>query len=227
MLDWLFAPIDPSRIHDVGFYLSWHARLMVVAWAFCIPFGIISARFFKLWPGQDWPHTLDNKTWWHLHRTLQYAACGLMVVALGLVLVAPREHVLVGPHRWYGWTVLALVTAQIIGAILRGTKGGPTEPHRDGSLRGDHYDRTWRRRAFEAVHKAIGYSALFVSVGAVWSGLWQSNALRWMWLVIGLWWVILAVLYAVLQKKGFAVSSYHAIWGTDEQLPGNLPRSLR
>ena len=227
MLDWLFAPIDAGRIHDVGFYLSWHARLMVFAWAFCIPLGIIAARFFKIWPGQDWPQTLDNKTWWHLHRTLQYSACALTTVALGLILMAPREHVLPGLHRGFGWTLLALVSAQIVGAILRGTKGGPTALHRDGSLRGDHYDRTLRRRAFEAVHKAMGYSALLLSVGTIVSGLWQSNAPRWMWIVLGLWWSFIAVLYVVLQMRGFAMSSYHAIWGTDENLPGNLPGRAR
>ncbi|MEO9148601.1 MAG: cytochrome b561 domain-containing protein [Burkholderiaceae bacterium] len=227
MLDWLFAPIDAGRLHDVGFYLSWHARLMVIAWVFCIPFGIIVARFFKVWPGQDWPQTLDNKTWWHLHRTLQYSACFLMAVALGLVYLASREHVLPGPHAWVGWAVLALVSAQILGAIARGTKGGPTEPHQDGSLRGDHYDRTLRRRAFETVHKATGYAALMLSVGAILSGLWQSNAPRWMWIVICSWWIAVALLYLVLQRQGLAMSSYHAIWGTDETLPGNLPRGLR
>ena len=227
MLDWLLAPIDPSRIHDVGFYLSWHARLMVLAWALCIPFGIIAARFFKVWPGQVWPQTLDNKTWWNLHRAFQYSAAFLMAAALGLIFMAPREQVLPGPHSWFGWTVLALAGTQILGATLRGTKGGPTEPHKDGTLRGDHYDRTLRRRAFETIHKAIGYSALFVSVAAILTGLWQSNAPRWMWIVLILWWLAVAATCAVLEKHGLAMSSYHAIWGTDDKLPGNLPRTSR
>ena len=227
MLDWLFAPIDASRIHDVGFYLSWHARLMVMAWALCIPFGIIAARFFKVWPGQDWPQTLDNKLWWNLHRTSQYSACVLTVAALVLIFMAPRDSVLPGWHHWFGWSVLALLSVQVLGAILRGTKGGPTEPHRDGTLRGDHYDRTLRRRAFEAIHKAVGYSAVFISVGAILTGLWQSNAPRWMWIVLGLWWLAVAVLYAILQRRGLAMSSYHAIWGADANLPGNLLRTQR
>ncbi len=227
MLGWLLTPIEPSRIHDVGFWLSWHARFMVVAWAFLIPVGILSARFFKIWPGQQWPQTLDNKNWWHLHRTLQYIAVALMAVALVFVLRAPRDHVLPGPHLWLGWTILALTASQVIGTILRGTKGGPTELNRDGSFKGDHYDMSLRRRMFETFHKVTGYTALFLSVGTILSGLWQSNAPRWMWIVLGLWWLMVALAYSVLQSRGMAISTYHAIWGPDETLPGNMRRKRK
>ena len=38
-MEWLLAPIDGTRPHEVGILLSWHGRTMVLAWAFLIPGG--------------------------------------------------------------------------------------------------------------------------------------------------------------------------------------------
>ena len=164
MWEWLLAPVDAARAHEVGFALSWHARLMVLAWTFLVPIGIIAARFFKIWPGQNWPQELDNQSWWTTHRVCQYSATVLMIVGLILILSRPTlVAVLPGPHSLIGWTVLALAATQIIGGILRGTKGGPT----DADIRGDHFDMTPRRLAFEYAHKSIGYVAWVLSAVAV------------------------------------------------------------
>ncbi|WP_099824053.1 hypothetical protein [Oceaniglobus indicus] len=81
MIEWLLAPLDPTMAHDVGFLLSWHARLMVLAWAVLAPAGVIVARFFKVWPGQDWPRQLDDQRWWRAHRIFQYGTVVLTVFA--------------------------------------------------------------------------------------------------------------------------------------------------
>ncbi|MEM9550502.1 MAG: cytochrome b561 domain-containing protein [Pseudomonadota bacterium] len=227
MLDWLLASIDPSRGHDVGWHLSWHARLMVVAWAFLVPAGILAARFFKIWPGQDWPAQLDNRNWWKAHRAAQYLGAVCMVAGLCLILVAdPSEDTLPGPHAMMGWTVLAIAALQIFGGILRGSKGGPTERDATGTMRGDHFDMTRRRLLFEYAHKSLGYLAFFLSIATVISGLWQSNAPRWMWIMLSLWWVILGGVFVALQRRGMTVDTYQAIWGVDPDLPGNKRRPI-
>ena len=40
MLEWLLAPIDPSRPDVVGLAISWHARIMVLAWEFLVPLAL-------------------------------------------------------------------------------------------------------------------------------------------------------------------------------------------
>ena len=60
MWDWLLGPIDPSRAHEVGTLISWHARTMVLAWGILAPLAVMIARFFKVLPSQNWPGELDN-----------------------------------------------------------------------------------------------------------------------------------------------------------------------
>lgn len=225
MIDWLLAPVDLARPHDVPASLSWHARSMVLAWVVLVPPGILAARYLKVTPGQDWPRELDNRTWWTLHRLFQYSAGAMMLIGLVLALRRPDFVAsLTGQawlHRGLGWIVLGLAAVQFLSAILRGTKGGPTSPAVDGSLRGDHYDMTPRRIVFEWVHKNSGRLALVLSVPVVLSGLWQLNAPNWMWLAIVLWWGLLA-LVASLAERHFGVhDTYQAIWGPDPDLPGN------
>ena len=225
MLERLLLPVDPARLHAVGFWLSWHARLMVLAWGLCAPLGIIFARFFKIWPGQDWPRRLDDQTWWILHRRLQYATCALTLIALALILRDPRAHFPRGLHGWLGWGVVALAALQLAGAALRGRKGGPTDRAPGGSPRGDHYDMTRRRRIFEAGHKATGRVAVLGSIAAILTGLWQANAPLWMWLALTGWWIALAITCGVLQSRGWVIPTYQAIWGPDPRHPGNAPRA--
>ncbi|MBW4707186.1 cytochrome b561 domain-containing protein [Roseobacter sp. YSTF-M11] len=226
MMEWLSAPMDAARMHEVGWHLSWHARLMVAAWGVLVPLGIFIARYFKIMPGQQWPDKLDSHFWWNTHRICQYSACLLMGVGLWLVLTAPAFVSLPGPHALLGWTALSLAAVQIVGGILRGTKGGPTEPSADGSLHGDHFDMSTRRLVFEYVHKTIGYAALLLSVLTILSGLWQANAPNWMWVCLAVWWAGLVVASAALQRRGMAVDTYQAIWGPDPSLPGNQRKPI-
>lgn len=226
MLEWLLAPMDAARVHDVGWQLSWHARLMVVAWGVLVPCGIIVARYFKVVPSQNWPQSLDNHFWWNTHRICQYGACVLMVVGVWLVQSAPRLNVLPGPHWYFGWISIALACVQITGGILRGTKGGPTESDKNGSLRGDHFDMTRRRLMFEVVHKGAGYLALAMSAAAILTGLWQANAPNWMPVGIVLWWCFLVFCSVIFQRRKMAIDTYQAIWGPDPNLPGNRRKPL-
>ena len=228
ILSWLLSPMDPSRGHDVDVATSWHGRLMVLVWAFLLPTGVIAARYFKIMPGQNWPHVVDNKRWWHTHLLTQYAGGVLFVVALALALYSTgmSQSILVDQHHVLGWLTAILAAWQFLGGWLRGTKGGPTDPGPDGSGRGDHYDMTRRRRIFEYAHKAGGYLALLTALAALVTGLYAANAPRWMWFGFAGWWCLLFGIAAWLQIKGFARDTYEAIWGPGTEHPGNRLRPI-
>lgn len=221
MLDWWLAPIDPSRAHEVASAVAWHARVMTLAWGILVPVGILSARFFKLWPGQRWPKELDHPGWWHLHRICQYGAGLLTLLGLALILGRSGKAGQMSVHIQMGWLVIGLAAGQFASAWLRGSKGGPTAPAQDGSWRGDHYDMTPRRVAFEYVHKFGGYVVSLIASATIITGLWHANAPRWMWLIISTWWLICLIGFVRLQQRGHAVDTYQAHWGTDEVHPGN------
>ena len=223
-MEWLLSPIDASRAHAVGWNLSWHARLMVVAWGVLVPTGVMAARFFKVLPRQRFPEVVDNRAWWRAHLTMQIG--GLILTWVGLWLVLTRTDpgasstASAWTHRALGWTVVSYGLMQMMSGAFRGSKGGPS----DRSLRGDHYDMTPRRMGFEALHKTVGYTALGLSMAAVLTGLWQANAPVWMWLTLTVWWSLLAVMFYVFQSRGMVIDTYVAIWGPDAAHPGNRAR---
>lgn len=218
-MEWLLSPIDPGRVHDVGFAISWHARSMVLAWGVLAPLAVLIARFFKVMPGQDWPRELDNQTWWRGHWVGQCAVVGLSLV--GLVLVLPADLSKMSLHNKLGYAVLCGAVLQVALGFCRGSKGGPTAPAPDGSLRGQHYDMTPWRVAFETLHKGIGYGTVCLAIVTILLGLWKANGPVWMWLALSLWWAMLVVVFVVLQRRGMAVDTYQAIWGPGLEHPGN------
>lgn len=221
MIEWLLAPIDTARLHDLSAAVAWHGRLMVLAWAFVFPTGIVVARFFKITPRQKWPQQLDSKVWWYTHLTTQYAGALLTGVAVFLIWQVTRDHAQ-SSHAVLGWVLVSAALCQLAGGWLRGSKGGPTAPALDGSLAGDHYNMTRRRRVFEHAHKTVGYASFVVSVAAIVTGLWYVNAPRWMFVLCGAWWAALVAVWCLLQRRGLAIDTYQAIWGVDRIHPGNL-----
>ena len=226
MLEWLLAPLSGAATHSLAPWAYWHARLMVLGWAVLLPVGVLVARFYKVTPRQDWPRQLDNKTWWHAHRGLQWA--GVVAVAGGAAwawgqgsAASSAASSAAQLHATLGWALCAAALLQIVGGQLRGSKGGPTGEQ----MRGDHYDMTPRRRWFERVHKGLGWLALLASVLAIALGLWVADAPRWMALALALWWLALGIAFARLQAAGRCIDTYQAIWGPDRAHPGNaLPQ---
>ena len=119
-------------------------------------------------------------------------------------------------HHWMGWAVAIAVAAQLANGFARGSKGGPS----DAQMRGDHYDMTPRRVAFERVHKSLGWITLVTAWLATVLGLWVADAPRWMVAGVLLWWLVLATLWVRWQRAGRCVDTYQAIWGTAPDLPG-------
>ncbi|WP_254449120.1 cytochrome b561 domain-containing protein [Thalassococcus sp. S3] len=225
MWEWLAHPIDTGRAHEVGLAVSWHGRAMFIAWAGLAPLAILVARFLKVLPWQDWPRELDNQFWWRSHWIGQGMVFVLSI--LGLVLILSHQGSGAGLHGTLGYLVIGGALLQILLGLLRGTKGGPTALAPDGSPRGDHYDMTPRRRIFEAVHKSLGYLVLITAAATVLHGMWLANAPRWMWGCTVLLWLAFAALFVWLQRRGWAVDTYHAIWGPDPMHPGNRPAKDR
>ena len=205
-----------AAAHFIAPEVAWHARLMVLGWAVLIPIGVLWARFWKIAPGQDFPHQLDDKRWWNAHRWLQIVAVVLSIVAVILVWKSGPLSESTQVHRYLGWSVFVAGLWQSVHAMARGTKGGPT----DTTMRGDHFDMTGKRLAFERIHKSLGWLALMVAVATVVTGLIASDAPRWMFAGISAWWTLLVVAFIRWQRAGHAVDTYQTIWGIDDTLPG-------
>jgi len=209
VVQWLATPLSGAAHHALKPWVYWHARSMVLGWSVLLPLGMLIARFFKIIPGQDWPRVLDCKFWWRTHVWPQSFGVGAMTLGLALAFVA-------------GWTLVAIGVLQVLGALLRGSKGGPTEE----TLRGDHYDMTPRRVVFEAVHKHLGWAAPPIAVGATGLGLAIVDAPRWMALTLACWWILLGGVFVRLQSSGRCLDTYQAIWGPDPALPGNRRKPI-
>ena len=85
---------------------------------------------------------------------------------------------------------------------------------------------TRRRIIFEYVHKGAGYLLLALTVVALCTGLIAADAPRWMPFVLGVWWLMMAGVFASLQRAGSCIDTYQAIWGLDPDLPGNRRRPI-
>lgn len=222
-LAWLVVPLSGAGEHSITMAVAWHGRLMVLAWGFLTPLGVIAARYFKVTPHQDWPRELDNKIWWNTHRMTQYSAVLLTLLAVALVwAVAEQATPRARLHGLLGWTIVYLSCAQVASAWVRGTKGGPTGTGAAaGNWRGDHYDMTRRRIFFEYFHKIVGTSLLALSVAAIVLGLLLADAPRWMAIMLGGWWTLLTLVVIRLQTQGRCLDTYQAIWGPGRDHPGN------
>ncbi|MEO5732550.1 MAG: cytochrome B [Rubrivivax sp.] len=218
---WWLAPLSGAALHTIEPWAYWHARVMVAAWALLLPAGALLARFGKVHSRSGWPQRLDDKRWWHGHRALQYSGMALTLLGLALAWnMGSRPGAVAQWHHLLGWVVVAMGGLQVLGGWLRGSKGGPT----DRQMRGDHYDMTLRRRAFERQHKTTGWLSLLFAIAVIALGLTVSDAPRWMALVLLLWFALVFAAFASLQRTGRCSDTYQAIWGPDPVHPGNALR---
>lgn len=216
--EWWMLPLSGSDNSAIAPAVYWHGRLMVLAWGVLVPLGVLVARYFKVVPGQNWPDHLDHKFWWHAHRSLQWLS--VLLATFGLLLVVPQATStapLAQTHSVLGWSLMVLAGMQVLSGLLRGSKGGPSEP----VLRGDHYDMSPRRVWFERVHKSLGWLLVAASVIALNAGLVLADAPRWMPALLVVWWLALTAWALRWQAQGRCISTYQSIWGLDSEHPGN------
>jgi len=246
-LEWLLSPISGATDHDPSSGTYLHGRLMVLAWGFLVPVGILLSRFYKVTPGQDWPRVLNNPFWFNSHRAFAYGAGVLMLAAVVVIVLEDPRPPWRSFHAGIGWCVVIAGWLQLLSSHLRGAMGGPTQPGTPVPLRnwqwsqvpraadgsgpridwpGDHYNMLRTRVVFEVLHKVCGYGLLAVSALTLVTGLLAADALNWMWVALLLWWLVCAAVFIVLQHQGQAIDCYQAIWGIDEALPGNRMKPI-
>ena len=229
---WLLMPIGGVSGYSVSDATAWHGVLMVLAWVVLMPAAFLVTRFYKITPGQDWPHHLDNPFWFVNHRRLGYATLLASLIALAFIGWDLDGAILWrSPHAVVGWTVVALAGFQIVGSLLRGTHGGPLDPFTrkrrpPEQWAGDHFSFTRRRIVFEYSHKLVGYLLVPLVAWTVADGLATTNAPRWVWLLVGCWTIVCVGVFVRLQRLGRCVDTYQAIWGLDETLPGNRRKPI-
>ena len=233
VVEFLLEPWSGADVHRIPAAWAWHGRLMVLAGGVLFPIGVVLARYYKVTRRQNWPEELDNRFWWNGHRLTQYLGIGLMTAAVGMVWTACSGSGSVewtcSPGRMTGHELTGLAAlgagwVQIVLGLARGSKGGPTDggadPNDPETWRGDHYDMTPRRIAFEWSHKLLGYLALVLAAVAIVTGLVHADAPRWMFLVLIAWWTGLLAWAVRLERRGRNIDTYQAIWGPDPGHPG-------
>ena len=207
MIEWLLTSISGAPDHTIAPWAAWHGRLMVLSWSFLLPIGMLAARYFKVTPGQDWPRVLDNKLWWRTHLGAKRRRRGDDAGAPHRVRERKRRGRRGGdlsPLRVDGGRYGGV---QVAAALLRGHKGGPTEP----TLRGDH-------RHDAAAHRfREGSQEPWMDRRAVCPSRDRSRArarrrAAWMPLVLALWWIALIGVGVALQRAGRCFDTYQAIW---------------
>lgn len=165
----------------IEIHWNYHALLMVGIWLLLVPFCVTVIRYFKPRPsefGVTSKIRFSNPIWWwfNVHKYGLYTAVFLSLIGVALALVVSGGFS-GSVHATFGILTVIMGCLQVISGMLRGTHGGKyynnADPSDSATWRGDHYDRTIRRRIFEAYHKTTGYFTLFCALGAIGSGLMQ------------------------------------------------------
>ncbi len=120
--DWLLAPLDVTRPHELDWNTKWHGRVMTLAWAILLPIGVLIARFGKITPRQNWPDRLDNRLWFHTHWMMQTGAALGMVIGIYLIWKPAGDGWLIFVHRSLGWAIAAFCAMQVVAGMFRGTR---------------------------------------------------------------------------------------------------------
>ena len=221
----LLAPVLAWCLWSMGTVtpaMAAHGAMMLTAWGLLIPAGGVVARYFEVMPGQDFPRVHNVLTWWDWHRGLQYGGTALATAALGVILSETGGRADTW-HGRFGLVVMASAWLQILSGWLRGSRGGPTDTtlQDPARWRGDHYDMTPRRIAFERWHKTVGWATLLLAAVTMLLGAGLVGAPGWLVAVIGGLQAaaVLALIDGVL--RGRWVDTYAALWGTETRHPGN------
>jgi len=193
-----------------------HGALMSLAWAAILPAGVAIARWRKVTHAQRFPEQLDNQFWWNRHRQLQYTGVAVSLLGAVAIIVETGGH-FTGLHGQLGLALVLLSLAQLGLSMLRGSKGGPTDPRADPARpetwRGDHFDMTPRRLAFEWLHKGLGWGALAAGALVLALGVQMLGAPGALVLLLALPYLIFAGFALAEARAGRRVDTYVAIWG--------------
>ncbi|XP_012942974.1 putative ferric-chelate reductase 1 homolog [Aplysia californica] len=128
-----------------------HGSLMTIAWLGFAVLAIVMPRYYK--DGFNDKKICGIKIWFHIHRTAAIMTFALTVAGLVLILVKldgeVTERKSAQTHMYLGFTVVALVCAQLVGGMLR--------PGPDGKV----------RPFFNVFHKLLGSAALIIAAATI------------------------------------------------------------
>lgn len=229
----------PTEMHvevlGRSFEVHWnyHALLMVFVWVVLVPFCITVMRFHKPPPSEKGIRrdvSLWNPEWWFfsVHKYGLFFAMFLCLAGAAVAFTASGGFS-GSVHAWFGTLTVLLGVGQIISSQMRGTRGGKyrdgANPDDPSTWRGDQYDRTPKRRMFEAVHKTCGYFTVLFAFGSVGSGLMQFNmpVLTVLFLIICFAWLAVWTIY---QFKGRDYDGYRVAHGYGLEHPYNKEREF-
>jgi len=127
-----------------------HGVLMLISWGYLLASGVAFAKFLKHRPGD---------VWFKIHRFCQVA--GLSLACIGWIIALRNFQVFSDKglnsyrHGILGCATMTLGLLQPLNAILR--------PHaaKDGE------ERTPQRKAWELLHKGLGYLALLLAFATI------------------------------------------------------------
>lgn len=147
------------------FNVFMHAALMIGAWMWLIPSGILTAVYK--------PHF--GPGWIKLHMPLQYSAVACALCAFFIMVISVEDlgndhfnpsETDFGSHTTLGGLVLfGFAIYQLVSGLVR--------PHKPEAGEATPLPR----RVFEVTHKAMGYTALLVSWLAIMSGIEHASTL--------------------------------------------------
>ncbi|MEM6634617.1 MAG: cytochrome b561 domain-containing protein [Pseudomonadota bacterium] len=215
----------------IDIHWNYHAILMVGIWVFLVPVCVTIIRFFKPRPSEFGlrrkVHISHPEWWWfNVHKYGLYTAVFLSLAGVVVAMVVSKGFS-GSIHATFGILTVVMGCLQVVSGMLRGTHGGKfynkAKPDNPDTWRGDHYDRTFRRRMFEAYHKTTGYFTLFCALGAVGSGLMQYPMPILAWIVFIFPFALLAawVLLEFLERR---YDGYRAVHGYGLEHPYNKER---
>ncbi|MCP5087210.1 MAG: hypothetical protein GY952_10460 [Rhodobacteraceae bacterium] len=212
---------------------NYHALLMFGVWIVLVPLCITIIRYFKPRPsefGLRRKVSIRHKEWWwfNVHKYGLYLAIILSLGGLVVALVVSKG-ISGSMHSLLGMMTILMGCLQVVTGVLRGTHGGKhynnADPNDPATWRGDHYDRSIRRRMFEAYHKTAGMFTLLCAVGAVGSGLMQypMPVLSWFLFLVPLSLLATWVFLEFLERR---YDGYRAVHGYGMEHPYNKDREL-
>ena len=139
--------------------LLWaHVICMVVSWGLLLPLGVIWARGLRTNARQ----LGGQPIWFQGHRIIQSLGWALQLAGFGCILGLKNGKHFTAPHEILGLTVTIIGSLQPINAQLRHLKCiGHASP--DGS-------KSAARRAWEFLHKGLGYSAVIMGIANIFVG---------------------------------------------------------
>ena len=139
-----------------------HASLIIAAWMYFIPSGILIAVFKK---------SIGESRWLKIHILFQSLAIASMIAAVVTIVVAiddaDGEHLKdnetkFGIHTILGVEALSVAGLQLLIGLFRPHKNEPGQT------------KALRRKLFEIVHTGLGHVALVLGLFAVLSGVEQA-----------------------------------------------------